>query len=479
MTVLMIHYHLRPGGVSTVLRRQLQALAKQGIRVHVLSGEAPAGEFAGEFTLVPELAYDPPGASRQSTADTVAALAGALRRCAAGFEGKNSLLHVHNATIRKNAALLPALCRLAAEGYRMLLQVHDLAEDWRPDVYAVSAYPEGCWWAAINRRDQERLSAACGCRSGPGRDEVFFLPNPVFDAEALDSAWRSDGSDRAISERRLLLYPVRGIRRKNLGEMLLLSLFLPADLSIGATLPPTNPRDFEAYKAWQHLARTGGLPVTFDMGLSATLDDLYRSCRAVISTSVKEGFGLSFLEPLVRGRPVLGRRIPNAVRDFEAAGLDFSGLYDSITIPANLYDKPKFQQRLQGMLDAAFDCYGLKPEFRQELAGRIEELFRSELDFAKLDETAQAEVIRLLAGNNGVRRALLETNPWLAGWWQGADVFEEPPKTKLGGWSLQQHGSALAAIYQAMQHGSGLPAPDKELLLRDYLRTDSLFGVGL
>lgn len=31
MTVLMAHYHLKPGGVSTVIKRQARALAHEGI----------------------------------------------------------------------------------------------------------------------------------------------------------------------------------------------------------------------------------------------------------------------------------------------------------------------------------------------------------------------------------------------------------------------------------------------------------------
>ena len=42
-TVALVHYHLRPGGVTSVLRACVTALRSAGVRTVVLTGE-PVGE---------------------------------------------------------------------------------------------------------------------------------------------------------------------------------------------------------------------------------------------------------------------------------------------------------------------------------------------------------------------------------------------------------------------------------------------------
>ena len=51
MKVVFIHYHLLKGGVTTVLRRQVQALLKSGDQVLVLAGEADEPLFAQAESL--------------------------------------------------------------------------------------------------------------------------------------------------------------------------------------------------------------------------------------------------------------------------------------------------------------------------------------------------------------------------------------------------------------------------------------------
>src|SRR5690606_38989060 len=62
------------------------------------------------------------------------------------------LYHVHNPLLGKNEDLLPALAILRDRGARILLQIHDLAEDRRPDVYIAAPYPDGVHYAFLNSR---------------------------------------------------------------------------------------------------------------------------------------------------------------------------------------------------------------------------------------------------------------------------------------------------------------------------------------
>ncbi|GAB1484044.1 hypothetical protein MASR2M78_28610 [Treponema sp.] len=248
MRVALVHYHLLRGGVSSVLRRQARVLRDAGIEVLVLSGEVDqdsSSEYAGSpLIIVPELNYDSRQTSPAADAETLA------RSISAAIEGhwssKADLIHIHNPLIRKNALFIPALRLLVAQGQKLLLQNHDFAEDFRPDVYVSSSlYPENCHYAAINGRDFSFLR-----RAGLELDGVHLLPNAVSPLHATEGL-----------ERTRYLYPVRAIRRKNIGEALLLSLFLPPNRTIAITLPPTSSRDEKVYLHWKDLAKRMSLPV--------------------------------------------------------------------------------------------------------------------------------------------------------------------------------------------------------------------------
>ena len=185
------------------------------------------------------------------------------------FPGGCDLLHIHNPLIRKNPNLLGALHELKRRGIPLLLQVHDMAEDFRPEVFdPYFEYPSDCDYATINERDRENLILA-----GLHPDQVHLLPNPV--AADVPFEPRKEPLREQQKGRSLVLYPVRAIRRKNLGETLLLSRFLPNKTQIAVTLPPTNIRDLKCYNFWRHAAREFKAPILFEAGLRDTLPDLY------------------------------------------------------------------------------------------------------------------------------------------------------------------------------------------------------------
>lgn len=507
MKVLIVHYHLRPGGVTSVIRRQLSALARAGIDASVLSGEASAG-FGGSLSVEPALSYDPPGAGKLADPERVAAIVSAISHGADAL-GRGTIIHVHNPTIKKNASLLEALKVLADQGRPIVAQVHDLAEDWRPDVYTGQDYPDGLFWATINRFDSGALRAA-------GAAELFFLPNPVPCPETPRDLRRSRSPDGAPDGAPFILCPIRGIRRKNLGETLLLSLFMSPGGRIGLTLPPTNPRDVGPYERWKETAGRLGAPVSFGLGLEAGLDELYARASAVLTTSVKEGFGLSYLEPLARGIPVMGRRIPRIVSDFEAEGLSFPAMYERLVVPAAFFDGDAFRSRLASVAEAALRDFG-RPD--GALAARMADAvleggetliagtslpgtppagpppavdpptgtlsagdpptgtLPTGPDFGRLDEQAQAEALSSIAASKRNREAFLGLNPFVEAWDRARP--ELPGPEALAPWSEAVYQERLIALYQRARKASGGAAPDTRKLLDIYLSPGSLYGVGV
>lgn len=496
MTVLMAHYHLKPGGVSTVIKRQARALAHEGIACGLLVGEAPEGAAPASlpgFAVEPALAYDLPS-DRGAAAASVSAprddprvglIKAALEREARAL-GPDTVIHVHNPTLAKNVALLPALGALAKDGYPILMHVHDLAEDWRPELYRPVEYPAGCAWAAINGRDAGRLREA-------GAWLVAFLPNPVFSESELEAYARSlrEGPPKArrggAAAASTLLYPVRGIRRKNLGEALLIARYLPAGMRLAVTLPPSSERDKPYYDAWVSSAARLGLPADFGAGLRASLDENYHTAAAVLTSSIKEGFGLSYLEPSARRKPVLGRRLGQVCDDFEAAGLRLDGLYDALRVPEGLCDLKAMAARARADAERCARAFGLGDG--GALAEGVERLFVPGCDYGRLDECAQAELLGAISGDPGAKKAFTDANPRLeafsslaeAGSWE--EGRGDVPPASLAAWSERRHGRALREAYESLFKakalGHDLAPPDTRALARRYLRPERYYAVGL
>lgn len=130
MKIAFMHYHLKPGGVATVLRRQVEALADD-CRVLVLTGEQPKNDFPADLNVIPGLGYDGTF-NRCIQAEQVSEAV--IRAIRSKWPGGCDVLHVHNPLLAKNSLFLKVLKRLQKNGITLFLQVHDLAEDGRPQV---------------------------------------------------------------------------------------------------------------------------------------------------------------------------------------------------------------------------------------------------------------------------------------------------------------------------------------------------------
>jgi hypothetical protein len=72
MKIAFVHYHLKTGGVTTVLKAA-DCMAIQGAcDVLVLTGDRAAAELPCKVVEIPELGYDQPGISKPPVPDRVA-----------------------------------------------------------------------------------------------------------------------------------------------------------------------------------------------------------------------------------------------------------------------------------------------------------------------------------------------------------------------------------------------------------------------
>ncbi|HEY8240197.1 MAG TPA: glycosyltransferase [Kiritimatiellia bacterium] len=390
LRVAIAHYHLRPGGVTTVIERAVAALNAVGVQTVVLSGEEPGTARAGPVHVVPELAYDGNG--------NPAALADALLAAARkAFGGEPHLLHVHNHAVGKSGLLPLALHDLARRGTKLLLQIHDFAEDGRPGNFsklldevgagsirkmAKILYPAGAHvqYALLSLRDRALLTSA-------GLPEVYahHLPNCVMGGEALPPP---DGQP-------FFVYPTRAIRRKNLGEFLLWSAVSGPGIRWATTLAPHSEADRTHYEGWMKFAAEHKLPVEFEVGLKRkwSLDDLLREASAIVTTSVAEGFGLAYLEPWLAWRPLYGRNLMGVTMDMTEAGLDLDHLYHALLVPVEWVGRDRLRKAVDKGLRHLFAAYG-----RPVPAGALDKACHGiashdQVDFGRLDEAMQRDVI--------------------------------------------------------------------------------------
>ncbi|MDY6904579.1 MAG: hypothetical protein SWH61_07830 [Thermodesulfobacteriota bacterium] len=407
MKVAVLHYHLRPGGVTTVIRQQIEATRNDNDFL-VLTGENPVDDFPADVQIIPSLGYDREDTTAcTSPEDTAGEIINRINR---KWQHGCDLVHIHNPFLKKNRQFLKILNALGSRGMVLFLQAHDFAEDGRPNSYfAHDPYPENCHIGVINSRDHSILLDAGGKDAG-----VHKIANAVTPFPSTPTETEGDSAERII------LYPVRAIRRKNIGEAILLSLFFGNNEKLAITLPPNSPGDLPAYEGWKSFVKNNRLNVEFEASSTRDFLNLVANAEAMITTSITEGFGFSFLEPWTAGKPLCGRRIPEICADFENAGIDLSHLYDTIDVPIAWFDKRDLRHKLRQAAMRSRSAFGISPAHSAESSsGRkfiapFEAMAEADtIDFGFLDESLQKRVMQRLLNSPEDKSALVAQNPFL------------------------------------------------------------------
>lgn len=447
MNIVILHHHLNRGGVTQVIVNHLRALNEvvdecEPCRVGIIFGgrqedwptDLPSQLAGVELSLhvVPEIEYDTDASPEPRPNHLARQLAAAMEQ--AGFGPEDTVLHVHNHSLGKNVSLPGALGRLARDGYALLLHIHDFAEDFRPDNFrrllqtagdgdadrlCAALYPQAAHvhYAVLNGRDLQVLRSA-----GVPSSRLHSLPNPVAEFGGLPP--QGQARDRLLeqfpttADGAYILYPVRGIRRKNLGESLLWSAATSGGTHIGVTKPPLNPVEQPSYRFWKELAAELSLPVVFEVGNAQglTFHDNVAAANAFITTSVAEGFGMVFLEAWLADRPLIGRNLPEITGDYVNAGVNLDALYEYLTVPVEWIGRRAFRQGMAETYRKVMADFGQPQPTEETLRGQIDSLVEDgSVDFAYLTRSLQEAVVRSVASDAHRRQVLLDLNPQLAG----------------------------------------------------------------
>ena len=470
MKIAIVHYHLQPGGVTRVIENTLQAWEENGTEIEAvaLSGRAYPGDRLPDTRVVQGLDYTSP---RDAVDPRV--LTERLRASAKDALGQTpDLWHIHNHSLGKNPSLTAAVSLLAESGERILLHPHDFAEDGRPGNYLSlsevyqRAYPTGSTihYAALNQRDRGFLAHMLKDSSS----RVHLLANAVPPSTPF-----SEFQEEKILDlpENLLLYPVRAVRRKNLGELALLASS-HQDFHFANSLGPTNPEFSPVFEDWKQFGKELELPLTYGLGehTDASFPEMVGHAQSILSVSVAEGFGLGFLEPWTFGKGLCGRNLPDITSDFAELGVSLANLYDRLPIPLDCIPSvSQVRETIQSALAQFYlDYQEDLPEDGTEIA--FQSMVENDcIDFGRLDESNQQAIIRTIAHSPELQQGIQKHSGLevLSG-----EIIDRNRQAVTEQFSLSSYAERTLNIYQellATDNGTQCQFANGQLLLDQYL----------
>ncbi|MBN2635707.1 MAG: glycosyltransferase family 4 protein [Prolixibacteraceae bacterium] len=352
MTICIFHYHLNPGGVSRIIESQIDALQRtiQNCSVILLTGYCPnkhnfiaKGVKVIESEILNYLDADAPEAEKKLRL---------IEELFAEYLSKDYILHFHNLNLGKNPLVTIAAYKLARNGYRLVNHAHDFSEDRPKNQEFIQQvieqlsdltvkeimYPNlgNYHYAVLNQFDLERLFSY-----GVNSERCHLLPNPVSINEDIHNAnagWLKSEIRKSLEisdNMKIITYPVRVIRRKNIAEFVLLSVLFKDESCWVVTQPPKNPVEIEHNEKWKSFCRIHAIEIKWEAGNKVDFGQLLAESDLCITTSIREGFGMAFMEPWLFGTPVIGRNLPMVTTDLKSSGMEFPLLYDKLFIDGN------------------------------------------------------------------------------------------------------------------------------------------------
>lgn len=353
MKIIIGHYHLNPGGVTKIIQSQLDGLSDiENLNITVVcDGQGIDNiKLPDNASIIPfeKLGYLPEVGSESEIQATV----NDIMTFFEGMADEEDIIHFHNIGLGKNAAVSYAMYLLAKKGYKIVNHAHDFPED-RPanhkyledglgklgveDIKKV-LYPDidNYHIGVLNSFDRNRVLGI-----GTPEERVHLWSNPVSepniksDLTKAESKAKIEKSLNLDTGKMLVSYPVRVIRRKNIGEYILLAAAFAETANFIVTLPPLNPVEIEAYNKWVAFCKDNDINLIFDAGLKLEFEWVMKGSDVCFTTSIMEGFGMVFVEPWLWGTPVAGREISAVLPDLTSLGIDYPLIYEKLEVEWN------------------------------------------------------------------------------------------------------------------------------------------------
>ncbi len=513
MKLIIVHHHLRPGGVRRIIElatpHVLRAFRGKIKSVTVATGEAADPHWQASFAqrmkpagvdyyIEPAFGY----ASEQTNprAGLARRLRLSIRRLLDGAGPDNCLVWAHNLGLARNLPFTRELTRACVERrIRLIAHHHDWWFDnrWQrwPEIRqagfrtlqatadAIFASQPQVTHISINRADHRILRRHLGSHAAwlPNVVERTPPPTPARVQAARDWLQERIGTDAPV-----WLMPTRLLRRKNLAEALLLTRWLRPGAWLVTTGGASSDDERGYLKQFETAAFAHDWPVRLgvlhgnDAGRPA-VPELLAASEALLLTSIQEGFGLPYVEAAAAGRPLIARLLPNIAPDLATFGFRFPQGYEELLVDPRLFDC-RVEQARQHQLFQAWRR-NLPRECRA-LAGQPSILAATKpslaVPFCRLTLTAQLEVLAQPLQRSWAVCAPL--NPFLKVWRQRATaqrLRRTPWPRSAGQWlggaayGERFHAIATRGATTAIPAAAGLAA--QRDFMRERLGAENLF----
>jgi len=452
LNLVIVHYHLRPGGIRRVVELAtpyiLRASCGGMARVTLASGEPPDRKWREFFVQacdpVPveiflESAFGYFSEQRRSPAMLRQRIRHALNRLLNSATEDDTVVWAHNLGLARNLILtqeLTAACE--ARGLPFLAHHHDWWFDnrwprWQEARHqgfrsldsvarAIFGSPRA-QHLAINQADSALVSRHL-------RGRVSWLPNLAESSPPPPPARVNFARDwlrhRFDHDAPMWLLPCRLLRRKNVAEALLLTRWLRPEAWL-VTTGGVSSVDEQAYLKKLDAAARGhhwrlrlGV-LAGDETRKPSVAELLAASEAVLLTSIQEGFGLPYLEATATARPLIARALPNIAPDLRKFGFHFPQYYQEIQISTGLFGWEAERARQRRLFRTWLHTL---PVAARKLAGEphfLSEAARPEaVPFSRLTLTAQLQVLAQPLALSW--QACVPLNPFLKTWRERAQV---------------------------------------------------------
>ena len=199
------------------------------------------------------------------------------------------------------------------------------------------------------------------------------------------------------------------------------------------------------------------------------------SARFIITTSITEGFGFSFLEPWTANKILWGRKLPEICQDFEKKGICLDHLYTRLAVPVEWLGKEKLFKTWQACIRKACSLFGIGID-KTKIATAFEKITENDtVDFGLLDETFQKKIISMVQSHQSNRDRLISLNPFLLDPGNVSDkeaLIQNNNNAVLFHYNKTRYRENLVDIYSRAIKDNVCHKIDKKVLLSKFLNLE-------
>ena len=174
-------------------------------------------------------------------------------------------------------------------------------------------------------------------------------------------------------------------------------------------------------------------------------------------------------------RPLVGRDLPEVTPALRREGVDLDTLYAMVTVPIDWVRRERLEHALSTALAQTFAAYAVQPPedaVSRAMAAHVQD---GRVDFGRLDEAMQRDVIRRVLVSSEARGAVAPAGPDTR--LPSSDTLARNRSAVTSRFGLAGYGSRLVAIYESLLAGSthgGVDTLPAEALVSRFLAPERM-----